>query len=237
MTQITRMIQKYSERSLMVAGSLLALSMVQSCSMPGFCADKVTPTQASLQKLKEGNKRYVDGKPTAPRTDVERRERTATEGQKPIATILGCSDARVPPEIIFDQKFGNLFVIRVAGNVTGTSEVASVEYGVGYLGTPIVVVLGHSSCGAVQAAVEKTPLDGKLPKLVELISPAVEKAKSANPKAKGDKLMEAAVDENVRHQIKELTTKSEMLKKAVDSGKIKIVGAVRDIMTGAIRWL
>lgn len=202
---------------------------------PSNCAD--TPTQLSLKKLKEGNKRYMSGKPTAPRVDAERRELTATEGQKPIATILGCSDARVPPEIVFDQKFGDLFIIRVAGNVTGISEIASVEYGTQYLGTPVVVVLGHSSCGAVQAAVEKTPLDGKLPKLVELISPAVDKAKKANPKTTGAKLLDAAVEANVRHQIRELTTKSETIKKLVDSKKIQIVGAVRDIMTGSVRWL
>ncbi|MBX9668656.1 MAG: carbonic anhydrase [Candidatus Obscuribacterales bacterium] len=209
----------------------------QAFALPGNCAENTTLTQVSVAKLKDGNKRYVDGHPTAPRVDTERREITAKEGQKPIATILGCSDSRVPPEIVFDQKFGNLFVIRVAGNVTGTSEIASVEYGVQALGTPLVVVLGHSACGAVQAAVEKTPLDGKLPKLVELIAPAVDKAKTANPDVIGSKLMDAAVEENVRHQISELTAKSETLKNAVDSKKIQIVGAVRDLMSGEIRWL
>lgn len=169
-------------------------ALIVSIAMPlqGFSADTPTAKDA-LEKLKAGNMRYLSGVSSVPRVDPQRREETATRGQKPIATILGCSDARVPPELVFDQKFGNLFIIRVAGNVTGTSEIASVEYGVQYLGTPLVVVLGHSACGAVQAAVEKTPLDGKLPRLVELIAPAVDAAKKAKPGLKGQELMEAAV--------------------------------------------
>ncbi len=222
--------QKHPIAYLVVAASLIGANA-------GQCAPDSSPSQASLTKLKDGNMRYMSGKSSVPRVDSTRREETANNGQKPIATILGCSDARVPPEIVFDQKFGNLFVIRVAGNVTGTSEIASAEYGVQYLGTPLLVVLGHSACGAVQAAVEKTPLDGKLPKLVELISPAVDKARKNNPKAKDTQLMEASVEENVRHQITELTTHSDVLKKSIDNKKVKIVGAIRDIQTGKVRWL
>ncbi len=201
-------------------------------------APAAKPTaEAALAKLKEGNIRYVGGKSTVLRIDPIRRELTATSGQHPIATILGCADARVPPEIVFDQKFANLFVIRVAGNVTGVSEVASAEYGVHYLGTPLVVVLGHSACGAVKAAVDKTPLEGKLPKLIEMITPAVDNAHAANPKLKGDAFTEAAVEENVRYQMSTLLKQSDLIRKANSAGKIKVVGAVRDIMTGKIHWL
>ncbi len=220
---------------------ILALLLSMTISSQGFGAPATpaaSPTaNEALAKLKEGNERYLTGHSTAPRIDVQRREETATKGQRPVATILGCSDARVPPEIVFDQKFGNLFVIRVAGNVTGVSEIASTEYGVHYLGTPLVVVLGHSSCGAVQAAVEKTPLDGKLPKLVELITPAVDSARKANPKASGTELLDAAVEENVRHQMNELTTKSDLIKNALTDKKVTVVGAIRDIKTGRVRWL
>ena len=220
---------------------ILALLLSLTASPQVFSADATAapaPTsQGALAKLKEGNMRYLSGISSVPRVDVQRREETATKGQKPIATILGCSDARVPPEIVFDQKFGNLFVIRVAGNVTGTSEIASAEYGVQYLGTSLLVVLGHSACGAVQAAVEKTPMDGKLPKLVELIAPAVDAAKKAHPGLAGAELMEAAVESNVRHQMAELTGKSDVLKKAVAAKKVTVVGAIRDIKTGHVRWL
>jgi len=215
--------------------AILLLSQV--LSQGAFAAEPAVTAADALEKLKSGNTRYLSGSSSVPRVDRERREDTATRGQRPIATILGCSDARVPPEMVFDQKFGNLFVIRVAGNVTGISEVATVEYGTQYLGTPLVVVLGHSGCGAVQAAVEKTPLDGKLPKLVELIAPAVEAAKQGHPKASGQDLVEATVESNVRHQMTELTSKSEGLKNAVDSKKVMMVGAIRDIKTGKVRWL
>lgn len=215
---------------------LTALALTLAAPLQGFCADASPTAKEALEKLKSGNTRYLSGISSVPRVDAQRREETATRGQRPIATVLGCSDARVPPEIVFDQKFGNLFVIRVAGNVTGTSEVASVEYGVQYLGTPLVVVLGHSACGAVQAAVEKTPLDGKLPKLVELIAPAVDSAKKAKPNAKGPELMEAAVEANVRHQMAELS-KSDVMKKALSNKKVTIVGAIRNINSGAVRWL
>ncbi|MCC7529953.1 MAG: carbonic anhydrase [Candidatus Melainabacteria bacterium] len=204
---------------------------------PVFSAESPSDAEVSLKKLKDGNMRYLSGVSNVPRVDVERRELTATRGQHPIATVLGCSDARVPPEIVFDQKFGNLFVIRVAGNVTGSSEIASAEYGVHYLGAPLVVVLGHSACGAVKAAVDKTPLDGKLPRLVQLITPAVDAAKKAHPGLAGAELMEAAVEENVRHQIRELTTKSDVLKKALASKKLMVVGAVRDLKSGRVRFL
>jgi carbonic anhydrase len=208
------------------------LAVVQSAD----CAEPAPTAAVALEKLKAGNVRYLSGKSAVPRIDAERRETTATKGQRPIATILGCSDSRVPPEIVFDQKFGNLFVIRVAGNVTGTSEVASAEFGTQYLGTPLVVVLGHSACGAVQAAVEKTQLDGKLPKLVELILPAVDNARKSHPKAAGQELLDASVEANVRHQIAELS-KSDVIKKGIDSKKVMIVGAIRDIQSGKVRWL
>ena len=216
---------------------ILALMVSLSVSSQVISAETPPSPEGALKKLKEGNVRYLSGLSNVPRIDVERREQTATKGQRPIATVLGCSDARVPPEIVFDQKFGNLFVIRVAGNVTGISEVASAEYGVHYLKTPLVVVLGHSACGAVQAAVEKTPLDGKLPKLVELITPAVDAAKKAHPGVEGAALMEAAVEENVRHQMSELTTKSDLIKSAIASKKITVIGAIRDIKNGKVRWM
>lgn len=223
--------------------TLILATMVVTCSGTAVQSAKAAPpatkpdAEVALAKLKEGNVRYVSGQSTVLRIDPARRELTATSGQHPVATILGCADARVPPEIVFDQKFANLFVIRVAGNVTGISEVASAEYGVHYLGTPLVVVLGHSACGAVKAAVDKTPLEGKLPKLVQMISPAVENAHAANPKLTGDAFTEAAVEENVRYQMSTLLKQSDLIRKANSAGKIKVVGAIRDIMTGKIRWL
>ncbi|QQR58582.1 MAG: carbonic anhydrase [Candidatus Melainabacteria bacterium] len=215
----------------------IALTLIAvSCSMQAAQADP-TETQKSLDSLTAGNIRYLSGKSTIPRVDPERREITATEGQFPIATILGCSDARVPPEIIFDQKFGKLFVIRVAGNVTGISEIASAEYGVHYLKTPLVVVLGHSSCGAVNAAVENTPLKGKLPKLVGMIQPAVDEARKNRSKSDKSSLVDDCIKQNVRYQMKKLLEGSDLISGDVKTNKVKVVGAIRDIKTGKVQWL
>ncbi len=215
----------------------VALTLIAAtCSLQAALADP-TETKKSLDSLTAGNIRYLSGKSTIPRVDPERREITATEGQFPIATVLGCSDARVPPEIIFDQKFGKLFVIRVAGNVTGVSEIASAEYGVHYLKTPLVVVLGHSSCGAVQAAVANTPLKGKLPKLVGLIQPAVDEARKKRSKSDKSDFEDDCIKQNVRYQMKKLLEGSDLISGDVKANKVKVVGAIRDIKTGKVQWL
>ncbi len=179
----------------------------------------------------------MSGKSIHTRIDPVSRERTARYGQKPLATVLGCSDARVPPEIIFDQGFGELFVVRVAGNVCSTAELASVEYVVKYLKTPVVVVLGHTQCGAVQAAVAGGELKGSLPKLVAMITPAVDAAKAKSPKATGDQLMSAAIEANVRKSIKDILTNSPGLEQALRNKEVSILGAIRDIEHGGVTWL
>ncbi len=204
--------------------------------VPGEAATAITP-QESLDRLKSGNKRYLSGKSIHVRIDPVSRERTAREGQKPVATVLGCSDARVPPEIVFDQGFGELFVVRVAGNVCSTAELASIEYGVKYLKTPLVVVLGHSKCGAVDAACAGAELKGSLPKLMEMIAPAVEQARAKHPDLKGSALVDAAIEANVRKSIADLLSASPGLAKSVQEKKLTVVGAIRDIQHGTVTWL
>jgi len=215
--------------------TLLALLALSSLPHQAFADSK--DSENALNALVAGNNRYMTGQSSIPRIDPQRREQTATEGQFPIATILGCSDARVPPEIIFDQKFGKLFVIRVAGNVTGTSEIASAEYGVHYLKTPLVVVLGHSACGAVKATAESAELKGKLPKLISLIQPAVDEAKKNRKESDKTDFVEDCVEQNVRFQIKKLVEGSDLIGEAESNKTIKVVGAIRDIRTGKVRWL
>ena len=142
--------------------------------------------------LKDGNARYVEGKPTHPHQGAERRALTAGQGQHPFAAVLSCSDSRAPVELIFDQGIGDLFVIRVAGNVAATDEIGTMEY-VDYLGIPVLVVLGHSQCGAVTAAVEGTKLPGSMGVLVAPIKPAADKAKADHPGAATEALVAAAV--------------------------------------------
>jgi len=140
---------------------------------------EMTPDEA-MARLREGNGRYVAGKSTHPNTNSARRSETVKNGQHPFATVITCSDSRVPVERVFDQGVGDVFVIRVAGNVCDVDEVGSIEYGVDHLATPIHVVLGHTGCGAVTAVVTKAKLHGSIPPLVDNIEPAVEKAGKAH---------------------------------------------------------
>lgn len=153
-------------------------------------------------------------------------------GQHPHAEILSCSDSRVPPEIVFDQGLGDLFIVRVAGNVASDTELGSLEYGAEHLHVPLIVVLGHESCGAVTAAVQGGPPEGHIVSLVDLINPAVEKTRGMP----GDPVSNA-VRMNVELVVKRLRTSTPILSELVAHGKIKIVGAIYSIETGAVTWL
>ena len=192
---------------------------------------------AGIKQLKEGNIRWVSGHSNAPNTDASRREETSTKGQTPFATIVTCSDSRVPVERVFDRGVGDIFVVRVAGNRAGDSETGTIEYGVGHLKTPLLVVMGHTSCGAVAAAVSKTPLHGKVAALVDGIRPAVDRARAANPNADEKALVGLAVRENVWQTVFDLFRNSPDLREAAGRHDVKIVGAVYDVATGKVEFL
>jgi carbonic anhydrase len=186
----------------------------------------LTPDEA-LAQLMEGNQRFVARKRLSPHQNIARMTEVAT-GQAPFAAILSCADSRVVPEIAFDQGIGDLFVVRVAGNIAVTEDTASEEYAIAILGTPLLMVLGHERCGAVAAAVKGGELPGVLGSLVLAIQPAV-KASEGEP---GDRLTNA-VKSNVRLQVQRLQT-SPVIASAVQAGKLKVVGAFYDLDTGAI---
>jgi carbonic anhydrase len=220
-------------------GLVLALVLTVCVPVITYAGDDqpaLTADQA-LKQLQDGNQRFVDGKPTHPRSDVARRTETVKDGQHPVASILGCSDSRAPLECVFDQGIGDIFVIRVAGNVAGVDELGTLEYGAGHLHTPLIVVLGHTKCGAVTAAVQKADATGHLKPLIEQIQPAVERAEQKKPKPEGDALVQAAITENVWQGIADLLTKSEEVRDLVGAGKVKVVGAVYDLETGKVQWL
>jgi carbonic anhydrase len=155
----------------------------------------------------------------------------------PFATIIACSDSRVPVELLFDQGIGDLFVIRVAGNVVGEDETGSIDYAVEHLECPLIVVLGHRKCGAVTAAVEHVKDSPSIMALVDHIEPAVTKVLNRHPELSGEQLVEATVEENVWHSVEDLTQRSEITRERIASGKLTVVGAVYDIATGRVRWL
>ena len=184
-----------------------------------------------LAELKTGNEHHVAHRYQHPHESLDRR-RQLVAGQHPHAEILSCSDSRVPPEIVFDQGLGDLFIIRVAGNVATDTEIGSLEYGAEHLHIPLVVVLGHESCGAVTAAVQGGPPEGHIAALIDLIKPAVEKARGmpGDPVANSVRL-------NVEWVVKQLRSSTPILSELVAHGKLRIVGAVYSIETGSVAWL
>lgn len=205
---------------------------------PARRTEESRPTAAqALAQLQEGNRRWVGGHNTHPRTEPSRRERTAREGQQPFATILSCADSRVPVEQIFDQGVGDLFVIRVAGNVVGDQQAGTIEYGSGHLKTPLLVVMGHTHCGAVAAAASDAPVEGHVADLVSAIRPAVERARRQNPRAEGESLTSQAIRENVWQSIFDLLRTSPALRSQAREGTLMIVGAVYDITSGEVEFL
>jgi len=188
----------------------------------------------ALNRLLEGNRRFAANKAINPHRSEARRQEIVT-GQHPFAIILGCVDSRVPPELIFDQGLGDLFVIRSAGQVIDDAVLGSIEFGVAELGIPLIMVLGHSSCGAVTATVEtleeNLPTEGSIGKLVENIEPAVHQAAGH-----GQELIDAAARINVALEINKLN-RSPLLSAAMKEAKLKIVGAFYDLSTGLVEIL
>jgi carbonic anhydrase len=214
-----------------LALAFLAGPLAASSAGPGISTDE------AARILKEGNDRYLDNKSRHPHQDRERRALTGGQGQHPLAAVLTCSDSRVPPEIIFDQGIGDLFVIRVAGNVAATDEIGSIEYAVDHLATPLVVVLGHSQCGAVTAVVDEDKLPPNIAALVEPIKPAVAKAREDNPEAAKDVLLNAAIKDNVWQAIADMLGQSPIIREKVRDGQVRLVGALYNIDSGQVQWL
>ena len=218
--------------------ALLTVMMMGFGVFAAFAAEESggNPDQ-SLQKLKEGHARFVEGKSQHPDATLARLKETAEKGQKPFATVIGCSDSREPLELIFDQGVGDIFVVRVAGNVCDTDEIGSIEYGAGHLKTPLIVVLGHTKCGAVTAVATNAEVGGSIPQLVDNIKPAVEGAKAANAGKNESAVISAAIRANVFQSIQDLLTHSEEVRELVHEGKAKVIGALYSIEDGKIEWL
>jgi carbonic anhydrase len=213
------------------AGLLVASQFTQAADPTHSDQPSVAPAEA-ISKLKEGNGRYNSGNLEHPGQTTERRAELA-KTQHPFAVILSCSDSRVPPEIVFDQGLGDLFIVRVAGNVINDEGLGSIEYAVDHLGSRLILVLGHQSCGAVKAARETIAAKGKAPghiqSLVTAIRPAVEAT------AKDD--LDATIKANVKHVVDALRSSTPILKAKVDSGEVQMIGGYYSLETGVVTFL
>jgi carbonic anhydrase len=188
--------------------------------------------EEALIKLKQGNERFVNGTSTKPRQDFKRIKEVSTE-QHPFATIIGCSDSRVPNEIIFDQGLGDLFIVRTAGQVSTYASWGSIEFAEEVLGTKLIVVLGHTQCGAVKAAVNLPEVPGHIVTLINAIKPAVESARQHSPAD----LLDESIRENIIMQVKQLKSLEPVLAKRVREGSIKIVGALYHLDSGKVEFI
>lgn len=215
--------------ALVIAALTLLCGVAAASGGPGL-----TPDEA-LQKLMDGNRNYVEQKMTSQKMCSLSTRESLAKSQKPYAIILTCSDSRVPPEIIFDKGLGEIFVVRVAGNVPDPVVLGSIEYAAEHLGSPLVMVLGHERCGAVTAAVDaKGKAEGNIGVIVKTIAPAVVKAKKAYKGKEKSELVETAIDDNIKLVETSLTRKSTILNHLVKEGKVKIVAAKYDLDDGKV---
>jgi len=190
----------------------------------------MTPA-AALERLKAGNARFATN--ATKRRDWSAKVAATASGQYPFAAVLGCMDSRAPVETIFDQGIGDVFTVRVAGNVVNEDELGSLEYAVS-VGTKLIVVLGHTSCGAVKGAIDGAQL-GNLTGLLAKIHPAVDETRCTD--GKDAACVNGVAEKNVLHSLKEIREKSPYLAKALDDGKIALVGAMYDLATGKVTFL
>jgi carbonic anhydrase len=216
----------------LAAGIAATVGLAFASNGAGITADE------ALQRLMDGNQHYVDSKLGAcAAADASARAKLATS-QHPYAIILSCSDSRVPPELIFDKSLGEIFVIRVAGNVLDPIVLGSIEYAAEHLGSPLIMVLGHERCGAVTAAVNaKGKPEGNIGAIVKAIAPSAARAKKLYKGKPNDQIIECAVDLNAKSVASELTKKSKVLGEELKEGKIKVVAAKYDLDDGKVTLL
>lgn len=220
---------QFYKRHHLVAGALLLVMLpaVFADDKPGVPADQ------AFARLKAGNARFVRGQHQAADYSTERAK--LVTGQQPYAILLTCSDSRVPPELVFDESLGKLFIVRVAGNVADPVTVGSIEYAAEHLGARLLVVLGHESCGAVKAALDGGHAPPNIEAILHKIQLATEDAKShrLTPTA----TLAQAVEENVYLQMHDALDQSEVLHEMVDKKSLTLVGGVYQLSTGKVEWL
>ena len=203
---------------------------------PATSAHNAIPVDAeeAVKRLLEGNRRYVAGGNSANHRTAKRRSEVS-KGQHPFAIVVGCSDSRVPPEILFDQGLGDLFVVRSAGNVIDDIAIGSIEYAVEHLGVQLIVVLGHERCGAVDATLKGGEVGGKLKSVVEAIKPAVEKAKAKGQTSHGCDLLCSSVKSNARMVAEKIRKSSPVLTESIENGMLRVAGAYYELESGVVK--
>jgi carbonic anhydrase len=210
------------------AASVLAGGGIEFAAPPAaFAQSKLSP-EAALQALIDGNRRFVERRLTAFKEDLSILKQNTAEKQEPFASVLSCADSRVPVELVFDQSIGHVFVNRVAGNIATSEIIASIEYGVAVLGTRVLMVLSHASCGAIKASIAAKAVPGQISSLYRYIRPAIDEAH-------GD--FDATIKANAKIQAKLLSDSSPVIASAVKEAKLRVVSAYYDLASGKVELL
>ncbi len=224
-----------------------ALLLLVGCQMTSAGSDAKSSVLSSteqqamspgqvLERLEAGNQRFQKSDRTA--FDYVAQARASATGQSPMAYVLSCVDSRVLPETIFDCGIGDLFVGRVAGNFENTDQLGSMEFATAAVGTPLIVVLGHSSCGAVKGACDQVKLADNLTALLQNIAPAVQKSRvSGERSSKNPAFVAAVVENNVLGTIADIKKRSATIRERIAAGKLAIAGGIYDLETGAVKWI
>jgi carbonic anhydrase len=244
---------------LVITTSVLVSNQFVRAADPAHPDQPIVPPAEAMSRLKEGNARFTAGNPQHPHDSVDERKYMAAnsyenagtiplgmtseqaakrraelaKSQHPLAIILSCSDSRVPPEIVFDEGLGDLFIVRVAGNVLNDEGLGSIEYGVDVLGARLIVVLGHQSCGAVDAAMKTVGAKGKAPGHIQSLVTAIKPVVDSTPKGDLDTMIKA----NVKHVVDALRSSTPILKARVDSGEVQVIGGYYSLDTGSVTFL
>jgi carbonic anhydrase len=229
-----------TRRTVLAAAAAMAAGAAAARAQD-FCAvftkatqSATTPPQA-LVRLKEGNARFLAGKPL--QCDLLAQVKHTASGQAPFAAILGCMDSRVAPELVFDQRIGDIFAVRIAGNFVNTDILGSLEYATKVAGAKLIVVLGHTDCGAVKGAVDDVML-GNLTSALANIRPAMEKITdvSGDRNSKNKAFVQRVADQNAKDAAANLTARSSVLSALVKKDELMVVSAMHDVSTGAVTW-
>ena len=206
----------------------------QSCEVFTPTSQAATTPDAALALLKAGNLRFVEGRTI--NCDLRKQVVATAEQQSPVAVVVGCIDSRVPPEMVFDQRLGDIFAARIAGNFVNTDILGSLEFATAAAGAKLIVVLGHTNCGAVKGAVDDVKL-GNLTAMLANIRPSMSKLQYAGaPSSKNKKLVQDLADQNAKDAVERISTKSDVIAKLVSERKLIVVSAMHDIGTGKITW-
>ena len=210
-------------------------SAQDACAVVTADKQRATTPATALRALKDGNDRFVAG--TTINCDLRAQVRATSTGQHPIAAIVGCIDSRVPPELVFDQRLGDVFAARIAGNFVNTDIIGSLEFATKLAGAKLIVVLGHTECGAIKGAVDNAKL-GNLTKMLENFAPAVAATTgvAGERNSKNKQLVQAVADSNVTIAAQQLVDRSEVLRELVSAGQLQIVSAMHDISNGRVTF-